>query len=1230
MDIYKKTNNCVFLIILFFALSGCSGQTVRTEYYAQEVSSVHVDDRELDVTHTETGGSGIAHIEVVEEEILEDYTIAEAIKPTFDISLLVLQEVFYRDGLIHILDNDGQRGLLDGMGNLLIPLQSGVTFGGYGYGDERILVITSTGAGFLNTVTGEWVIPPTLSLGWQHNPSPSRPYASAGIFRHGTALVHLENQGSGVLNRDGEWVFEPGSRMPSQHLYGFFTINQGGRSVIVNAEGERVFPLPHMENYHTAEHIRFVDYNLIRLSVNRDVKFFDLEGNQVGGFSDLSLSGEGYAHHRVTETTIQNGIMIEFYSLVSCQTTVDTTAEYRAFDMWGNQITNRYYTSIGRFIEGFAPVEIGRPTAHMEDDSGNIYVWNDTYGFIDEQGNIWIGCHWTEGRFFYNWDDVFWGLIDTQGNEIIPLIYWNLSHVLNGRLIAYSPRGFALLNTTGEYVIPFGLFEHITICDQGLVVVRTGGVGTSPSNQLKGLVGLDGNEIIPPRYNIIRSYWTHNYMVWGWEAHLREAGLHSHIHPVRVNSPQTPPTFIEGRAAVAYDGLWGYMDINGNEIIPLQFVYAGTFIDGVALVNVGGTRAKPNTWQSCWSSCIADVRHYSAFGGVWHLIDAYGNIIETFEHEFMKRVSANILAFSNDISLSEPYDRFDWRGGISHRGGRFTPLWDELGCIYFRLWGDDSRILYNRCVYITLVQMNLENFGILVIEPLPITELLHEAIFTQVQYFEGFVYVQEGRLGQNNGQSYRFGGLLDALGNELIPMTQDLSFHPQSRHTGWYQGITHELSDGILVASTAYGTGYIDSSTGEWIAFFPHVQEGFNMNTFFPFAYGVAIVGTLMTEAGGPMKVINRDGEQVFEIASGHISPRFRYGLAVVEEGILDESGEFVRWWSYVINTDGEIVFPLLHMEIYQHTGSIGILSPNLFQALVHRRNFSEGQIYEPFQRVFDLDGNVFFYYFDENHSTDDLWWHEYHNFVSRFFGGYASFQTGFYQWMGVNALTGLFPIDVYTGLINEQGQVVIPPRYDIVSRAFHGRVVAELGVWENIWNRDEAILSIALLNTSGEYIIPAERFHRIFLCLAEPIAVVAVLGEYRQRQYGIVDLYGNYIIHPIYDIIRHYGIENHHTRFFHGSSPEPIFIEGRAIVANGGLWGFVDINGYEIIPTQFEYVGIFMNGTALVNYGGNWQLIDLYGNILESFEHEFMTRLNANLLTFTEGERTGIIKIIR
>jgi len=152
-----------------------------------------------------------------------------------------------------------------------------------------------------------------------------------------------------------------------------------------------------------------------------------------------------------------------------------------------------------------------------------------------------------------------------------------------------------------------------------------------------------------------------------------------------------------------------------------------------------------------------------------------------------------------------------------------------------------------------------------------------------------------------------------------------------------------------------------------------------------------------------------------------------------------------------------------------------------------------------------------------------------------------------------------------------------------------------------------------------------------IILCPAEPVVVVAIFEDER-RQYGIVDLYGNYIIEPRYDTIRHYGTDNLHTRFHQGTPPpEPIFIEGMARVANDGLWGFVDTAGSEVIPTQFQYVDVFMNGIALVNYNGTWQLIDLYGNILESFTYSNMERLNANLLTFTDDNTTkeGLIRIL-
>ena len=42
---------------------------------------------------------------------------------------------------------------------------------------------------------------------------------------------------------------------------------------------------------------------------------------------------------------------------------------------------------------------------------------------------------------------------------------------------------------------------------------------------------------------------------------------------------------------------------------------------------------------------------------------------------------------------------------IQHRGGRFTPLWDGTKFI-------DA---VTECIYIILVQMDIENFGIIVI-----------------------------------------------------------------------------------------------------------------------------------------------------------------------------------------------------------------------------------------------------------------------------------------------------------------------------------------------------------------------------------------------------------------------------------------------------------------------------------------------------------------------------------
>ncbi|MCL2373158.1 MAG: WG repeat-containing protein [Defluviitaleaceae bacterium] len=654
----------IFAVVL--VLSSCGREVEQAEYYRQEVTAT---------TPTESSAPEAPWADFAWDETPYEETTPEALP----LASLVLYEVAYRDGLIHVMDNHGRRGLLDGRGNMLLPFKDNVSFGEHN--EERIGITIGADTGFMNTATGEWVIPPSLSID-------SR-FSSVGTFHNGEVMLHLADGWRGIANLDGEWVYGP----VQSNNWGFAQqddefrvdrIDEGG--VVVNAEGEIVFPLEHMEAYHLVDQIGWDSRWGISMVTDNLIFFgsrlFDLGGNQLFYPEDGAVFNHSHAW-------LHEDVVVAFFTDVLCQVSVDNTTEYRLFDLQGNQITSRYYTSIGRFAEGLLPVQVGRPG------------WN---GFWPEEHEMADVIAWDE---FYIWDDVFWGLINALGDYVIPPMYWYVSAVNNGRVRVFSPEGFALFNTAGEIVIPFEEYGSIAICDQGFVIVGAGGIETPPSDQLKGLVDIDGNEISPLRYNIIRSYRPDYLFSWGWEHLLIEAGVFATIPPRWLHedvNPETVSIFKEGRAAVAYGGLWGYIDMYGYEIIPTQFVYAGTFMDGVALVNVGGTRARPHTWQQFWRDHIADTRHYSAFGGVWHLIDIYGNILDTFEHEYMVRLNANIIVYSNNVSLGDVYDiTAGWRNDPMHVGGRFSPLWDENGFIS----------LVNECAYITLVQMDIRDFGII-------------------------------------------------------------------------------------------------------------------------------------------------------------------------------------------------------------------------------------------------------------------------------------------------------------------------------------------------------------------------------------------------------------------------------------------------------------------------------------------------------------------------------------
>jgi len=105
-------------------------------------------------------------------------------------------------------------------------------------------------------------------------------------------------------------------------------------------------------------------------------------------------------------------------------------------------------------------------------------------------------------------------------------------------------------------------------------------------------------------------------------------------------------TFSEGLAAVEKNGKWGYIDINNNAVIPLEYIYATSMVDGSAVVwkardknnNVSdagyitqeGIYTKTEGIPQSYSRIISDgLRTYkgSSYGSAWGYENQNGEVV---------------------------------------------------------------------------------------------------------------------------------------------------------------------------------------------------------------------------------------------------------------------------------------------------------------------------------------------------------------------------------------------------------------------------------------------------------------------------------------------------------------------------------------------------------------------------------------------------------------------------
>ena len=73
-------------------------------------------------------------------------------------------------------------------------------------------------------------------------------------------------------------------------------------------------------------------------------------------------------------------------------------------------------------------------------------------------------------------------------------------------------------------------------------------------------------------------------------------------------------------------------------------------------------------------------------------------------------------------------------------------------------------------------------------------------------------------------------------------------------------------------------------------------------------------------------------------------------------------------------------------------------------------------------------------------------------------------------------------------------------------------------------------------------------------------------------------------------------------------------FSEGRAIVCLNDMYGFIDIEGKEVIPPVYNYACDFQQGNANVKFKNKWRVIDRNGKVIAKYDEiEFASQEKSN-----------------
>ncbi|MCX7655143.1 MAG: WG repeat-containing protein [Treponemataceae bacterium] len=254
------------------------------------------------------------------------------------------------------------------------------------------------------------------------------------------------------------------------------------------------------------------------------------------------------------------------------------------------------------------------------------YRKGSQWGFADRQKKIILEPVYEEARCFAEGRAAVkkegkWGFIDVAGKLRVPCTFGTVVDFEGPRTYAALPakesNRWGVIDTEGNTILPFEYPK------EGINIDRAGFVYFQIAGKWQGVITPTGKKIILSQVDGIDTFSEGFARVtaggkWGF---INEAGMPvyppSFLSGNSAEGYEYASSFSEGRARVKIKGRWGFIDPMGKLVIPARFEDASSFIDGYAKVAVEGKYGLIDTRGRFVVPCIYDAIQWNSPYGPW-------------------------------------------------------------------------------------------------------------------------------------------------------------------------------------------------------------------------------------------------------------------------------------------------------------------------------------------------------------------------------------------------------------------------------------------------------------------------------------------------------------------------------------------------------------------------------------------------------------------------------------